>query len=227
MAPALVELRDATKSYGRGSGEVVALAPATCSLQAGDRIALWGPSGSGKSTLLHLMAGLDLPSQGSIQWPALGDRESLRPGKIALVFQMPSLLPPLSVVENVEVPLLLAETETHAAREAALAALEAMDLMSIADKLPEEISGGQAQRVAIARALAVKPRVILADEPTGQLDHHTAQRVISALLASLGNTDTALVMSTHDPAVAECMQQVWCMDHGRLEVGQDAGLALA
>jgi putative ABC transport system ATP-binding protein/lipoprotein-releasing system ATP-binding protein len=179
-----------------------------------------GPSGSGKSTLLHLIGGLDAPSSGEISWPALGKRETLRPEKVAFVFQSPSLLAPLSVVENVEMPLLLGGADTGLAREAALGALSRIELADIANKLPEELSGGQAQRVAMARALAYRPRLILADEPTGQLDHPTAQRLFDALLSSLEDTDTTLVVATHDLAVAGLMRRVWRMQHGVLEVGE-------
>jgi len=184
----------------------------------GDRIALVGPSGSGKSTLLHLMAGLDIPTSGVISWPALGARETLRPSKIGIVFQMPSLLPSLSVVENVEVPLLLDHKGAPTARAAALEALARLDLAALADKLPDELSGGQAQRVAVARALAPRPPLLLADEPTGQLDHPTSRHLFDVLLAALAETPTALVVATHDRAIAERMTTVWRIHHGTLEV---------
>src|SRR6202022_1438788 len=113
----------------------------------------------------------------------------------------PSLLPALSVVENVELPLLLGEVDTAVAREAALEALRRLDLSDLAERLPEELSGGQAQRVALARAVAARPRLLLADEPTGQLDHATGHQVLDILFASIDDTPTALVVATHDPAV--------------------------
>jgi putative ABC transport system ATP-binding protein/lipoprotein-releasing system ATP-binding protein len=197
---------------------VTALLSATCRVAPGDRIALVGPSGSGKSTLLHLMAGLDVPTSGTISWPALGAREALRPAKVAIVFQMPSLLPWLSVVENVELPLVLASIGSGLARAAALDAMARMDLVSLANRLSDELSGGQAQRVAIARALAPRPPLILADEPTGQLDRRTAMDVLDALSRALTGTSAAVVVATHDSAVAERMTTVWRMDHGTLEV---------
>lgn len=214
----MVEAHGVGRTYRRGTATVVALASATCTVAAGDRIALVGPSGSGKSTLLHLMAGLDTPTSGQIAWPALGTRETLRPARVALVFQMSSLLPSLSVVENVELPLLLSHATGDAARTAARDALERIGLLDIADKLSEELSGGQGQRVAMARALAHRPRLILADEPTGQLDHRTAQHLFDALLAALAGTSTALVVATHDLAVAERMHTVWHLRHGTLEM---------
>jgi lipoprotein-releasing system ATP-binding protein len=205
------------RTYQRGHDLVVAVQEATCTIAQGDRIALVGRSGSGKSTLLHLLGGLDTPTSGTLSWPALGLRGTLRPSKVAFVFQMPSLLPALTVVENVELPLLLADTGGATARAAALEALLRMDLAALADKLPEELSGGQAQRVAVARALAVRPKLILADEPTGQLDRPTAQHLFDVLLATLAGTDTALVVATHDQTLAERLDQVWHMRHGRLE----------
>ena len=207
----------ANRVYQRGGATVVALQEATCTIAPGDRIALVGRSGSGKSTLLHLLGGLDTPTSGSVAWPALGARDTLRPTQVAFVFQMPSLLPPLTVIENVELPLLLGGIDPLAARAAAHDALERIDLASLADQLPEELSGGQAQRVAVARALAYRPKLILADEPTGQLDRPTAQHLFDVLLAALAGTATALVVATHDRTVADRLAQAWQMRHGVLE----------
>ena len=211
----LVETRGLARSFERGGRTIEALAPATCRVEAGDRIALLGPSGSGKSTLLHLMAGLERPSAGEIRWPALGEREGLRPGKVAIVFQSPSLMAPLNVLENVELPLILGGAREDP-RATALEALERVGLAGLAAKLPEEISGGQAQRVAVARAIAVRPQLLLADEPTGQLDQASGRALIDLLLGWLAGSRTALVVATHDLAVAERMAQIWRMDHGRL-----------
>jgi ABC-type lipoprotein export system ATPase subunit len=215
---ALVEARNAGRTYP-GYIPVIALASATCSVMPGDRIAVTGPSGSGKSTLLYLFGGLEMPTSGSVTWPALGPPEGLRPAKVAFVFQVPSLLVSLTAVENVELPLLLDHVDAKIARQAALAVLERVELTRIAENLPEELSGGQAQRVAMARALAYRPKLILADEPTGQLDHPTAQRLFDVLLAALEGTDTALVVATHDLAVAGRMHTIWHMHHGVLEIG--------
>jgi putative ABC transport system ATP-binding protein/lipoprotein-releasing system ATP-binding protein len=184
----------------------------------GDRIAITGPSGSGKSTLLYLMGGLETVTSGSLIWPALGPIQGLRPAKVAFVFQVPSLLVALTVIENIELPLLLDNVDKKIARQAALAALERLDLSGIADNLPEELSGGQAQRVAMARALASQSKLILADEPTGQLDHPTAQHLFDILLAAIDGTDTALVVATHDQAVANRLHTIWHMHHGILEI---------
>jgi putative ABC transport system ATP-binding protein/lipoprotein-releasing system ATP-binding protein len=216
MTEILIKAENVGRTYQRGETAVVALASATCRVVPGDRIALMGPSGSGKSTLLYLMGGLDTPTSGTIVWPSLGSRATLRPAKIAFVFQMPSLLAPLTVVENVELPLLLGRKPTDLARKAAIEMLEQLGLSAIANKLPEELSGGQAQRVAIARALASRPQLILADEPTGQLDHPTAKLLFDVLLATLAGTNTALVVATHDRTVAERLDSLWSMEHGIL-----------
>jgi len=218
MAEVLAYIQNGGRTYRRSNTPVVALVSATCAIMPGDRIALVGPSGSGKSTLLHLLGGLDTPTSGILTWPALGARETLRPGKIGFVFQTQSLLAPMTVIENVEIPLLLGQVSAEKARATALDMLELIGLESLAEKLPEELSGGQAQRVAVARALACRPKLILADEPTGQLDHPTAQHLFDVLLAALEGTDTALLVATHDMTVAERMHTVWRMQHGTLEV---------
>ncbi len=217
MPEVLAYIQNGERTYRRGNTPVVALVSATCAIMPGDRIALVGPSGSGKSTLLHLLGGLDTPTSGILAWPALGARETLRPGKIGFVFQTQSLLAPMTVVENVEIPLLLGQVSAEKARATALDMLERIELESLAEKLPEELSGGQAQRVAIARALTCGPKLILADEPTGQLDHPTAQHLFDVLLAALEGTDTALLVATHDMTVAERMHTLWRMQHGTLE----------
>ena len=211
----LFEAERASRSFANGT-RVRALADTCCQVRAGERIAIVGPSGSGKSTLLNLMAGLDQPSSGRVGWPALGRASALRPRQIAIVFQTLSLMPALTSLENVELPLLLAG-ETAAAETKALAALAMFGIEELADHLPEELSGGQAQRVALARAIASSPRLILADEPTGQLDRATSAAMLDRIVAWTERSRTALVMATHDEAVAARMQWVWRMDHGHLD----------
>lgn len=208
------------RCYPQGGVSVAAVACATFRLQAGDRVALVGRSGSGKSTLLHLMAGLEVPTSGAITWPALGAIDTLLPEKISLVFQAPSLLEPLTVSENVALPLLMAKAKCDIGRAVA-DSLAIFGLESLALKLPEELSGGQMQRVGMARAIVGSPSIILADEPTGQLDQATGRAVLDALIAHLAGTQTALVIATHDQAVAERMQRIWQMEQGILiEVGK-------
>src|SRR5437879_4888382 len=146
MAEPLVRADGLTKVFGEGSAAVTAVAEATFEILPADRIALVGPSGSGKSTLLHLVAALEEPTSGSIAWPDLGPPEVLRPGIVALAFQGPSLLPPLTVVENVALPLLLMGATEGAAVSAARAVISRLDLDAVAERLPEELSGGQTQR---------------------------------------------------------------------------------
>jgi putative ABC transport system ATP-binding protein/lipoprotein-releasing system ATP-binding protein len=216
-AEILVRTVGAGRTYGSGTTATVALQPTDCEVPAGARIGLVGPSGSGKSTLLHLLAGLDEPTVGSVEWPALGDRTQLRPGPVAVVFQGPSLLPPLTVLENVALPAVLDGATDAQARDLARAALELLDLAELADKQPEENSGGQPQRVAVARAVAGEPRLILADEPTGQLDRAHGAALVEVLLAAAGHTGAALVVATHDPTVAARLDTRWEAHSGRLE----------
>lgn len=217
MSDFVVSGRGLGRTFGSGRSAVVAVADATFDVRPGDRIALAGPSGSGKSTLLHLLAALDTPTSGTIEWPALGPADRLRPGPVSFAFQGPSLLPPLSVVENVALPLLLAGVAEDEATAAASEMLERLDLTPLAEKLPEEISGGQAQRAGVARALVGRPRLVLADEPTGQQDRDGGRRVLEAMVASANASGATLVVATHDRAVAERFPIGWSMEDGRLE----------
>lgn len=246
MTDPLVRCAGLSRTYGSGAAATVALHGVACAVLPGARVALTGPSGSGKSTLLHLLAGLDEPTTGTISWPALGPDAStasrprsaapaagpnsparargagqvLRPRLIGVVFQNPSLLPLLDSIENVALPLLIAGVPLAEARERALAALVTLGLGSLAGKLPEELSGGQAQRVAVARAVVISPRLILADEPTGQLDQSTGAQVVDALLAAAERPGSGLVVATHDPAIADRLPDRWVIDDGRLRAGK-------
>lgn len=213
----LLHGRDATLSFGPSGREVTAVRAASFALFAVERIALVGPSGSGKSSLLHMLAGLVAPSHGRIEWPGLGGRaDRLRPGPVALAFQGPSLIPALTVLENTALPILLAGGTERAAWSAAATMLERLGLGGLAAKLPEELSGGQAQRVGLARALAGRPQLLLADEPTGQLDQATAHQVACDLRALADETGMTLVVATHDPIVANQFPARWSMANGVL-----------
>jgi putative ABC transport system ATP-binding protein/lipoprotein-releasing system ATP-binding protein len=213
----LVRCEGVARTYGEGLTATVALQVSDCEVFAGQRIGLVGPSGSGKSTLLHLMAGLDDPTVGEVSWPAIGGRDELRPARVAVIFQGPSLLPPLTVLENTALPLVIGGMTDREAREVAHDALRTLDLDELADKLPEEISGGQAQRVAVARALAGKPSLILADEPTGQLDSVNGAAVVDVLLTASAHAGSALLISTHDLNVAGRLPERWEMHSGELQ----------
>jgi predicted ABC-type transport system involved in lysophospholipase L1 biosynthesis ATPase subunit len=215
VAP-LARCVDVGRVFGTGSAAVVALHDVTCEVGPEEHIAVTGPSGSGKSTLLHLMAGLDTPTSGSVDWPDLGGRDLLRPGGIGIVFQGPSLVAPLDVLENVALPLFIMGCGEAEANATAREALQLLSLEDLVRKLPEELSGGQAQRVAIARALAPRPRLLLADEPTGQLDRETGALVIDVLLHAALESNAALVVSTHDPVVSRRLAERWTVTDGRL-----------
>ena len=222
-ADVLVRCEGVSRTFGTGPSAVRAVRDATFEVSPGEHVALVGSSGSGKSTLLHLIAGLDQPTRGTITWPALRGAP-LRPGPVAVVFQAPSLLPPLDVLENVALPLLLLGVADDDARSSARIALERLSLVDVAAKLPEELSGGQAQRVAVARALVAAPALILADEPTGQLDSSTAADVVEALLETARVTGAALVIATHDPAVAQHLAEQWTMADGHVSVDPNRGV---
>jgi ABC-type lipoprotein export system ATPase subunit len=214
-----VELAGVTRSFKLRDAAVTAVSGVSCLVKPGDRIAIVGPSGSGKSTLLALMAQLDTPTSGNIGWPGFPPDESLRPRHIGLAFQTPSLIPALTVLENVQVPLLILG-DARDARVKAREALESFDLGHLADRLPEELSGGQAQRVALVRAFITQPRLILADEPTGQLDHTTGGQLIHKLAERADATGAALVIATHDQSIARQMNETWHVFYGRLQTTQ-------
>ncbi|WP_433202443.1 ABC transporter ATP-binding protein [Dactylosporangium sp. CS-047395] len=208
MTDELARCVGVSRTYGAGPSAVVALHSVDCIVRPADRIALMGRSGSGKSTLLHLLAGLDEPTTGVIRRPARGE--------VGVVFQGPSLLAPLDVAENVALPLLLAGVRPVEAGVRAAAALRRAGVAGLAAQLPEELSGGQAQRVAVARVLAGSPRLILADEPTGQLDADHRDQVVALLLDAADELDAGLVVATHDARVADRFPQRWVMDNGSL-----------
>jgi ABC-type lipoprotein export system ATPase subunit len=214
----LVRCVDVTRIFGSGPAEVVAVRHATCEVHAGDRIAITGPSGSGKSTLLHMLGALERPTAGDVTWPGLRGDPLANPGQIGTVFQAPSLLPPLDVRENVALPLLIsgdvADLELRVET-----ALQALGVEQLGRQLPEELSGGQAQRVAVARVLAMAPVLILADEPTGQLDAEHGRRVIDALMETAHRLGAALVVATHDEKIADRFLVRWTVDDGQVLVG--------
>ncbi|MEO7374405.1 MAG: ATP-binding cassette domain-containing protein [Terrimesophilobacter sp.] len=210
-------------TYGEGPLAIVAVHDVTCSVTAGARIALTGPSGSGKTTLLHMMAGLEPVTMGQLTWPRLEGHAGGGPGVIGLIFQGPSLMPALTALENVAFPLVLGGMPDAEARMRAGDALAQLESEQLAPKYPDELSGGQSQRVAIARVLAIEPALILADEPTGQLDHEAGRRVVDVLIQAAEHLDAALLISTHDPRIADRLSANWRMHDGRLIVDPPLG----
>ncbi len=206
----LLELRDVTKTYRQGRREVRAVRGVSLTVEAGEMVVLLGPSGSGKSTLLHLMGGLDHPTSGSVCFEGRelaqlddGALTRLRRDRIGHVFQFFNLLPTLTAAENVALPMLLGGLADAEVRPRAAEALAAVGLADRAGHYPEEMSGGEQQRAAIARALAVRPRVLLADEPTGNLDSVAGGEVLRLLRELTSDATRAVVMVTHDERAAE------------------------
>jgi putative ABC transport system ATP-binding protein len=217
----VVRLIGVTKRYSEGGAEKVVLEDVNAELAAGELVAIRGPSGSGKSTLLNLIAGIDTPSSGSVEvegerLDALTGRELalLRRDRIGLVFQFFNLIPTLTVLENVMLPAEL--TGAAWARERALELLGEVGLAERASAPPDRLSGGEQQRVGIARALIRSPRLVLADEPTGNLDADTGHAVMELLDRLTRGAGRSLVLVTHSSAVSALADRVFRIDHGRL-----------
>jgi putative ABC transport system ATP-binding protein len=219
-----VRLENVVKRYGQGETAVCAVAGVSLAVAPREFVAIVGPSGSGKSTLLHLMAGLDLPDAGDVfiggqSLAALSDDAVtvLRRRQIGIVFQFFNLLPMLTAEENVALPLVLDGERLRAARPRARAMLERVGLGHRARHRPDQLSGGEMQRVAIARALVTEPLVLLADEPTGNLDSHTGEEILALVRAMAERHGQAVVMVTHDARAAARAQRVLAMRDGRVE----------
>ena len=220
---ALIRLRGLEKTYQRGGQRIPVLQGIDLDVPAGDFIALMGPSGSGKSTLLNLLAGIDQPSAGTIEIGGIdiatlgeGRLADWRAANIGFIFQFYNLMPVLTALENVELPLLLTGLNARQRREHALAALALVGLSDRLDHRPSELSGGQQQRVAIARALVTDPTLIVADEPTGDLDRHTAEEVLALLDQLNRELGKTIVMVTHDPKAATRAHRVVELEKGVL-----------
>jgi putative ABC transport system ATP-binding protein len=219
----IVQATNITRSFDMPAGPVIAVRDVTLSIDAGDHAAIKGPSGCGKSTLLHMLGCVDTPSAGTLLFDGrdvstLGDRARslLRLEHIGFVFQRFFLLPMLTAAENVELPQAEAGVPRGERRARTRALLDYVGLGARADHRPSQLSGGEMQRVAIARALANRPRLLLADEPTGELDQATGEQ-IAALLDRVNADGTALVIVTHDPTLAERSRRILTMKDGRIE----------
>lgn len=204
------------RSLGLRYGTTSILHDIDLDIPAGSQLALTGRSGSGKTTLLLVLAGLIAPSQGKVTWPGLAADDAQRRGQIGMVFQAPSLMPELTALQNVTLPLRLRGVAQSAAEEKAMAALGSVTAGDLADALPAQLSGGQQQRVAIARALAGTHRLVLADEPTGSLDRTHANEAALALRDGVATTGRALVLATHDPELAEMFDEQLAVTDGTI-----------
>jgi len=220
---AALELRDATRTYRSGGNALEVLRGANLIIAPGEIVALVGPSGAGKSTLLHLAGLLERPDSGEvlidgIACGALGDleRTRLRRAHLGFVYQFHHLLPEFSALENVMMPQLIAGLGKRLARDRALELLRMVGLEPRAEHRPARLSGGEQQRVAIVRALANAPRVMLGDEPTGNLDQHTAADVTEALLRIVRQTGLAALIATHNLELARRLDRVLVLEDGRV-----------
>ncbi len=218
----LVSVRGLAKFYSMGHGTVEALKNVDLDIEAGEMLAVMGPSGSGKSTLMHLLGCLDKPSKGSYHLDgsdvaSLNDTSLalVRASKIGFVFQSFNLIPQLNVYENVEVPFLYQGQRRNDAKQKILDSIERVGLTKRLDHLPNELSGGEMQRVAIARALAIDPLLILADEPTGNLDSETGEKILE-LFQELNRQGVTVILVTHDPYVGDHCKRLVRMRDGSL-----------
>jgi putative ABC transport system ATP-binding protein len=215
-------LRGVSKSYRTRGGTIRALDGVDLDVRANDYIAIMGPSGSGKSTLLNILGGIDRPTAGEVRVngariDSLSERKLLeiRRSKVGFVFQEARLMLSLTAIENVMLPTAFARTDRADARTRALALLDKVGVGARADHMVHELSGGEAQRVCIARALAARPAIVLADEPTGNLDHKTRLDIVGLLEAMRGE-GSAVVIVTHDPEIAARADRRFAMRDGKL-----------
>ncbi len=219
----LVEIRNLTKYYQRGGQIIPVLVDIDLDVRLGDYLALMGPSGSGKSTLLNLIAGIDKPSGGTIKVGGVdiarlsdADLAAWRAAHVGFIFQFYNLMPVLTAFENIELPLLLAPLSKRERRERVNVALALVGLTDRADHYPGELSGGQQQRVAIARALITDPTLIVADEPTGDLDRTTGEEILGLLERLNRELGKTILLVTHDPKAAEKAHRIVHLEKGVL-----------
>jgi ABC-type lipoprotein export system ATPase subunit len=219
MSDLAIETRDLVKRYPQG--DVLALAGVTLGIGRGEYVCLMGPSGSGKSTFLHLVGALDRPTSGEVHLHGRAlasepDLDSVRAREVGFIFQLHNLLPTLTSVENVEIPMIPLGGARRERRRRAIELLGSVGLGHRLHSIATRLSGGERQRVAIARALANRPRVILADEPTGDVDSQTGREIMEFLQAARRQTGATLVVVTHNPEVSAGADRVAHMRDGRL-----------
>ena len=220
----LIVLRNIAKTYRRGEETISIFTDLNLSIPSGDFVAMMGPSGSGKTTLLNLLGGLDRPTSGTILFDGepiekLSENQlsAWRAANIGFIFQFYNLMPTMSAARNVELPLLLTELSAAERKRRVKTALEVVGLDNRAGHKPKELSGGQQQRVAIARAIVADPKLILADEPTGDLDRNTAVEILEMLQLLNRELGKTIVMVTHDPAAAKYARRELHLDKGTFE----------
>jgi len=223
MTDAAVEIRNLVKSYRRGDQVVPVLTDITLDIRRGEFTALMGPSGSGKSTLLNLIAGIDKPDRGTLRIDGLditalneGELADWRASHVGFIFQFYNLMPVLTAFENVELPLLLTNLDRSDRRERVKLTLSMLGLGDRMDHYPSELSGGQQQRVAIGRAIITDPKLIVADEPTGDLDRVAAAETLGLLSRLNQELGTTIIMVTHDPQAAQTARRLIHLDKGEL-----------
>lgn len=223
--PTVIQCKDISKRFVDGALDTQVLSDISLTINAGDQLAIVGSSGSGKSTLLHLLGGLDTPTSGSVHIQgqdistlSIAAASKMRNKTLGFVYQFHHLLPELSALENVALPLVIGGTKPKSAMEQAGVLLEKVGLGHRLTHKPSELSGGERQRAAIARALITNPACLLADEPTGNLDHHTAEQVFDLMLELNATLDTALVIVTHDTTLAKRMDKVLTLRDGQFQI---------
>ncbi|MBT3200668.1 MAG: ABC transporter ATP-binding protein [Phycisphaerales bacterium] len=229
MAP-YIQIENLTRTYVRGTNEICALNDVSVNISDGEFVALMGPSGSGKTTLLNIVAGIDHATSGAV---SIGDQDVLamsdarkaswRTRNVGYVFQFYNLMPMLTAFENVELPLLVLPMSRTQRREHAQAALEAVAIEQRRDHYPKQLSGGEQQRVAIARAIVTDAKVLVADEPTGNLDAQSEQEIMTLLKRLNTELGKTLLMVTHDSAAAAFADRTIRLEKGRLKTPETAG----
>jgi len=231
---ALVEIKGVTKVYRKGDQQITPLQGVSLDVEAGDFVSLMGASGSGKSTLLNLVAGIDRPTTGRILVRGTDiaqlSRSQLarwRAGHVGYIFQLYNLIPVLTAYENIELPLLLLPLSRTERRKRVGIALEAVSLTDRADHFPSQLSGGQEQRVGIARAIVADPAIVVADEPTGDLDAETTEQILHLLRRLNGELGTTFLMVTHDPRAAAVARRQLRLEKGELLEPEPPKVALA
>jgi putative ABC transport system ATP-binding protein len=223
-APALIELREVSRRFMLGETSIDALQGVSLDIHVGEFLAVWGPSGSGKSTLMHVIGLIDLPTRGTIRFDGQDTRQlddnaltGFRGRKIGFVFQSFNLVPVLSALENVMLPLQIRGVGEREAQGRAKAALRDVGLESFAASRPDKLSGGQRQRVAIARALVIEPRLVVADEPTANLDSENSRMTIDLMREMNRAKGVTFVFTTHDPRLLDQVDRKILLRDGRIE----------